>query len=199
MRLTKIQNVGIYILRRYGKEAGTIELNKLFYLSDVAYYRLFGESLSGVHYIRADYGPYSKEIADELCALEKQGIKRDEKPGRSPYPKIAWSIKPNAKMTPSLRQEEKEVIDHVLDFVRGLTPLEIEALSYKTEPMLAIVEQENKYKCQLLLTGLNFDEIQRDVVMMKFLESKKRPPSENDKEYHNFLQTELSELDAILQ
>lgn len=201
MKRTKIQKVGIYILSRYGKEAGTIELNKLFYLVDVSFYRLFGEKLSGVSYIRAEKGPYSREISRELCALEGNEIRRETKSSRgvSQFPKIAWSVNGETELELDLKREEKETIDQVVRKVIDLTPMQLEKLAYSTEPMQAILRQEKESQCPLLQESLDFDTIERDKFMQEFLINLKSPLTPQEKECVKHAQSEWAEIESMLR
>lgn len=199
--MNKIQNVGVYILSQYSKETGTIELVKLFYLIDVAYYRLFGKTLSGTQYIRAEKGPYSREITNELCKLDNKGIKRELKPSRgfSSFPKVAWSIADGFDITPVLRQDEKELIKQVLNKVKGLDPQELEKLSYKTEPMQDIIAKEKKANCPLINEPLDFAQIEIDEFMKGFQAHLKTPISEEEKKCLEFGAKEWEEVELLLQ
>jgi len=199
--MTKIQNVGLYILTKYGKESGTIELNKLFYLVDVASYRLFGETISGTEYVRAEKGPYSRAIAEELCLLKGKQIKRETKPstGFSSFPKVAWSVTQEMGKEPELAPIEKEIIDRVLDKVSGLAPRELERLSYKTEPMLYILEKESKMNCPLLQEPLDFTKIERDEFMEEFIRNSKTPMSEEERKQIEYYNREWKEIELTLQ
>jgi uncharacterized phage-associated protein len=199
--MTKIQSVGLHILSKYGKEAGTIELNKLFYLADVASYRLFGKTVSGTKYIRAEMGPYSRAISQELCLLEGKQIKRETKPskGFSSFPKVAWSVTQETKIEPELAPEENEIINQVLDKVRGLAPRDLEKLSYQTEPMTDILTKEVKNNCPLLQEPLDFTKIKRDEFMQEFLTDQKTPLSEEEKEHIKYYDREWQEVELMLQ
>lgn len=199
--MTKIQSVGLYILTEYGKEVGTIELNKLFYLVDVASYRLFGKTISGTRYIRAEMGPYSRAISQDLCLLEGTQIKREAKPskGFSPFLKVAWSVMQETKIEPDLMPEEKELINQVLDKVRGFTPRDLEKLSYKTEPMLYILDKESKDNCPLLQAPLDFTKIKRDKFFHEFISNLKTPVSEEEREQIEYYDREWEEVELTLQ
>jgi hypothetical protein len=199
--MTKIQSVGLYILTKYGKEAGTIELNKLFYLVDVASYRLFGKTISGTKYIRAEKGPYSRAISQELCLLEGKEIRRETKPSRgfSPFPKVAWSVTQEITMESDLPLEEQELINQVLDKVKGLTPQGLEKLSYKTEPMLHILDEEKKADCPLLQEPLDFKKIKRDEFMQEFISNSKTPISEEERKQMEYYDREWADVELMLQ
>lgn len=199
--MTKIQAVGVFILSQYGKEAGTIELNKLFYLADVAAYRLLGKTISGTKYVRAEHGPYSRSISQQLCLLEGTQIKREVKPskGFSSYPKIAWSAIGEEKATSDLLEEEKEIIRQVLDKVKGLAPRDLEKLSYKTEPMLDVLGREKKGNCELLQESLDFKKVQRDEFMQEFLANLDSPKSKEEQEQATYYDEEWKTVELMLQ
>jgi hypothetical protein len=199
--MTKIQNVGLYILTKYGKEAGTIELNKLFYLIDVASYRLFGETMSGTSYIRAEKGPYSNAISQELCLLQGKQIKRETKPskGFSTFPKVAWSVTQETRIEPNLTPTEQELINQVLDKITSLTPRDLEKLSYQTEPMLHILAEEKKANCPLLQEPLDFEHIKRDEFMQEFISNLKTPISEEERKQIEYYDREWEEAELMLQ
>jgi hypothetical protein len=199
--MNKIQNVGVYILSQYGKEAGTIELNKLFYLVDVASYRLFGETISGTKYVRAERGPYSRAISQELCLLKDKQIKMETKPskGFSAFPKVAWSLMQETKIEPELKLEEKEIINQVLEKIRGLAPRDLEKLSYKTEPMLQILAKESQLNCPLFQVPLDFTQIKRDEFMQEFLSNLKTPISEEERKQSEHYDKEWQEVELMLQ
>lgn len=199
--MTKIQSVGLYILTKYGKEAGTIELNKLFYLVDVASYRLFGATISGTKYIRVEKGPYSRAISRELCLLEGKQIKRETKPskGFSPFPKVAWSVTKEITIESDLAPVEQELINQVLDKIKELTPRDLEKLSYETEPMLHILDEEKKANCPLLQEPLDFKEIKRDEFMQEFISNLKTPISEEERKQIEYYDKEWEEVELMLQ
>ncbi len=199
--MTKIQSVGLYILSKYGKEAGTIELNKLFYLVDVAAYRLFGKTISGVQYIRAEKGPYSGDISRELCLLNGKEVKREVKPskGYSSFPKVAWSVIQEPKVEHDLESVETELINQVLDKVRGLAPRDLEKLSYKTEPMLSVLDEESKTKCALLQEPLDFTKIRRDEFMQEFISNLNKPISKEEQKQMEYYNREWKGIELALQ
>jgi len=199
--MTRIQSVGLYILTKYGKEAGTIELNKLFYLVDVASYRLFGKTISGTKYIRAEKGPYSRDISQELCLLEGKQLKRETKPskGFSSFPKVAWSAVQESAAESDLTPVEQELVMQVLDKVKGLTPQELEKLAYKTEPMLHILDEEKKASCPLLQEPLDFKDVERDKFMREFMLTLKKPISEEEQKQIEYYDKEWEEVELMLQ
>ncbi|MFC1917515.1 Panacea domain-containing protein [Chloroflexota bacterium] len=199
--MKKIQSTGLYILSKYGKEAGTIELNKLFYLVDVASYRLFGKSISNTKYIRAEKGPYSRAISEQLFLLDGKQIKRTKKPskGYSSFPKIAWTAIEETQTEPELDSVEKELINQVLQKIKGLAPKDLEKLSYQTEPMLDILEKESKSKCDTLQEPLDFSKIKRDEYMQEFLDNYQKPLSEEEKKQKEYYDREWKQVEVVLQ
>ena len=201
MKPTKVQSLGIYLLQSYGKQIGTIELNKLFYLIDSAFYRLFGRTVSDLSYIRYDKGPYTRQIADSLIELIDYEVTREYKPSRgySKFLKVAWCKGNNPRFEPEMEAEEKEVVNQVLRKVGGLNPWDLERLAYKTEPMQEIIERERKLGYLLLGEPVDFQKLQRNSFMQEYLENLRRPISSEDNEHKEFLQKEWAEFDSILE
>lgn len=201
MKPTKVQSVSIYLLQNYGKQVGTIELNKLLYLIDAAFYRLFGRTVSGLSYIRYDKGPYTRQITDELSELIDYEVLREYKPSRgySKFLKVAWCKGKNPRFEPEMEAEEKEVTNQVFRKVRGLSPRDLERLAYKTEPMQEIIERERILGYLLLGEPIDFHKLKRDSFMQEYLENLERPISSEDNEHKEFLQKEWSEFDSLLQ
>jgi hypothetical protein len=199
--MTKIQRVGLYILTKYGKEAGTIELNKLFYLVDVASYRLFGTTISGTQYVRAEKGPYSRAISRELRLLDDKQMKRTTKPskGFSAILKVAWSVPQETTIESDLAPVEQEVINKVLDKVEGLAPRDLEKLSYKTEPMLHILDEEKKCNCPFLQEPLDFKQVKRDEFMQELISNLETPISEEERKQIEYYDKEWEEVELMLQ
>ena len=200
MEATRVQRVGLHILRTYGKEAGTIELNKLFYLIDATFYRMFGTTLSGLAYVRNVKGPYSAQIAQQLGKLDGHEVIKQNKPskGNSEFRKVAWSIGPESRFEPNLRLEERETVEQVIGKIRTMSPRELENLSYQTEPMQEILKLEQTgIDCRdrtIRLSALEPDAFMRDCLAFRNV-----PLSEEDKEYHGVLEQEWAEFNSILQ
>jgi len=198
---TKLQNLAVYIIDKLDREIGTIEFVKLVYLIDIAYYRIFGRTLSNLKYFRYPKGPYTKEFANEISELEAHEVTRQIKPskGHSQFPKTAHKRGENPRFQPSLKPEEQEVVDQVLLVAKDLEPLELEKLAYRTEPMQAIVKREQEAK-QMLPPGepIDFSLVKRDPYIEELFKNRASKDSTITKEYEGFLQEERKEFEKLL-
>lgn len=197
---TKLQNLAVYILDKLDREIGTIEFVKLVYLVDVAYYRIFGRTLTNLKYFRYPKGPYTKEFADEIGELEAYEVTRQIKPSRgdSQFPKTAHKKGKNRRFQPSLGPEEQEVVDQVLLVAKDLKPMELEKLAYRTEPMQVIIKREREAGQMLLGEPVDFGFVKRDLYMEKILRNRASKESAITKEYEHFLREERQEFQKLL-
>jgi len=197
---TKLQNLAVYLINKLDREIGTIEFIKLLYLIDVAYYRIFGKTLTGVQYLRYPKGPYTKDFANEVGELEAFEVARQIKPSRgySQFPKIAHQRGGRPRFEPLLEPEEREVTDQVLAKVKNLEPVELEKLAYETEPMQAIIKREQRTKQILRGEPLDFTLVKRDPYMVNVLKNRASSHSAPTKEYEDFLDRERAELRKLL-
>ena len=197
---TKLQNLAVYIIDKLDREIGTIEFVKLVYLIDVAYYCIFGRTLTNLKYSRYPKGPYTKEFANEIGELEAHEVTRQIKPskGDSQFPKIAHKKGRNPRFLASLIPEEQEVVDQVLLMAKGLEPMELEKLAYETAPMRAIVKREQEARQMLLEEPIDFTLAKRDPYMEKLFKNRASKDSAITKEYEDFLQEERKEFQRLL-
>jgi hypothetical protein len=198
---TKLQNLAVYLINKLDREIGTIEFIKLIYLSDIAHYRIFGRTITGSRYFRYPKGPYTKDFANQVSELEAYEVTRQIKPSRgySQFPKIAHKKGGNPRFEPSLEPAEREIADQALLMMKDLEPVELEKLAYKTEPMQAIIEREQKSGQILLGEPLDFSLVKRDSYMKKVLENRASNHSATTKEYEAFLKQERKEFTKLLQ
>jgi len=200
-QLSKLHHLIVYVLDSIDRGVGSVELVKIIYLIDVAYYRLFGKTLSGLEYIRYKLGPYTGDIAQvasELEAMGILGITITPSSGFSSIPKKTHNLK-RGKLTPELSKEDKVVIENALKEISNLTPKQLENKAYKTEPMQEILKDEKKLGKDLYRKPLNFSRIQRDQFMKNWLENREKFKKEEILEYDEFLLKEKREFAALIR
>lgn len=199
-QLTKLQSIIAYILENCGRDVGTVELVKLVYLIDVAYYRLFGKTLTELEYIRYTLGPYTGDIGRIASELEVLGvliITITKSRGFSNIPKRNHKFSGNnAKLFVS--SLTKEVINKTLSNIRTKSPKQIEKLAYETEPMLEVLKDEKKLNKKLNGTPLDFSKINRDKFMQEWLMNCKKLTTEEDLDYDDFLLEEKREFAHLI-
>ncbi|MDA2936514.1 hypothetical protein MYX06_04830, partial [Patescibacteria group bacterium AH-259-L05] len=76
---------------------------------------------------------------------------------------------------------------------------ELEKLSYKTEPMQKIIEKEKKFKEKLIIVPLDFDLINRDIVMEAWIKNKEEREENPNLEYEQEYIVEQAEFRNIIK
>ena len=198
---TKVHHLVYYVMQRLKREVGAIELMKIIFLIDVAYFRLFGRSLTGLQYVRHEKGPYAREISDAAEDMDTHELSLQSRPcrGSSQYPKKARSLGEAPRFEAVLAPDEAQVVDETLHRIGGLRPKELEEQAYSTEPMRAMLEQEATCKQKLVGRPLDLLLLQRDSFMLQWLKNReareKVPP---DDEYERLLAAEKRDFELLL-
>ncbi|MFZ2494889.1 MAG: type II toxin-antitoxin system antitoxin SocA domain-containing protein [Candidatus Saccharimonadales bacterium] len=77
LRTDKLRQVLLYIAEKAGAKpnVGATVINKLLYFIDFDYYELYGESITGLKYIRNHYGPtaHLSTISSVVDSMERDG------------------------------------------------------------------------------------------------------------------------------
>jgi len=198
-KLDKIHHIIPHVLKNIGKDVGTIELVKIIYLIDVQYFKLFGEKMTNLGYIRHKKGPYTREITNAVADLEEiddcpLSIKHIFSKGNSPFIKKAHKFK-DSNFKIDLSNIERFIINSVLEKIKSLDVRQLEKESYKTKPMLDILGKEKKAKIFLYYSPLDFSLIERDSFMQEWESNKDK--TKEDEEYNKFLECEKEEMREV--
>ena len=194
--LSTIHRLIVHILKKLDRSVGTVELVKMVYLIDVECFKLFGESLTGLSYIRERLGPYTRGISNAVIDLEEKEpgaleIRIISSKGYSSIPKKSHRIREDIKFEPDLKPEEKEIADQVLDNIQFLTPKQLENKAYKTEPMKEILKKETRAKEKLRGASLDFSLIKRNKFMKEWIDNRNK--TKDDLGYSQYLEKEKRE------
>ncbi len=120
--------------------ASVTVLMKLSYLIDLISFKRRGEKITDYRYIRYFYGPFDRKINDDIQEL----IDANEVEPKSCFTGSGeeFIIYKNAKLTDSITenfaQEEQDIIDEVLESVKGYGAKALTEIAYKTKPMVAL-------------------------------------------------------------
>jgi len=136
-----------YISKRY-IPATVTSLMKLCYLVDLIAVSKTGKQISDFQYKRYKYGPFDQNIYAYLDTLTKEK-KLLEEVDHTPYAEEYIVYRFNEHLESgfdSLAEDEKAIIDSVLDNLRGLGAKALAELSYKTKPMRALGAKINNDK-----------------------------------------------------
>lgn len=145
LKAEKLREVLLYLLEKVGAKpnVGETVLYKLLYFIDFDYYEKYGESVTGLTYVRNHYGPTpqlveftsiidSMKLADELEVVETPYFSHKQK-------KYLPTIKP------SLDRLSAKELDHINDEILRLADKsanELSELSHLDVPWLASRDKE---------------------------------------------------------
>lgn len=187
----KTQELILYLLQRFDKDFGSIELSKLLYLIDVESIRIFGDTLTKEKYIRKEKGPMISHLlsyTDKMNGYEIEKIK-DESLGLTSFPKIHHKLGKNPRFRPSFSDVEIALIGRVLEKTSGLSPLQLERIAYSTEPMKKILKLEEIAGHKLIGCDVDLSTISKNEYFEKWREFNKSYQEPNTK-YDEHLESE---------
>jgi len=139
-----------YIIKNHPNVSVT-SLMKLSYLVDLVAIKKGKKKIFDFHYIRYNYGPFDKKIYDYLEEMEKGNILVEGANISSTGDEfVIYSInKKNNISFDKISDDEREIIDEVLESLEGYGTKALTELTYRTKPMKKIgATLKNK-------TGLN--------------------------------------------
>lgn len=139
------RDVVLSLLKRFPRALGKTELIKLVYLIDCEYYRLHGETMTGLTYWRDQYGPVNYAITDAAIELASRGLVSIV-PSATPAGHVRYEHSLTSlgeDVVPELRPHQEWVINVVVSLTKALRSDEIIQLAYQTPPMRHIIELEN--------------------------------------------------------
>ena len=145
LKAEKLREVLLYLLEKVGAKpnVGETVLYKLLYFIDFDYYEKYGESITGLTYVRNHYGPTpqleeftsiidSMRLANELDVIETPYFSHKQK-------KYLPTVKP------TLDKLSAKELDHINDEIRRLADKsanELSELSHLDMPWLASKDKE---------------------------------------------------------
>lgn len=143
LQVNKFKNVLLYILERCaGKpNVGETVLYKLLYFSDLNYYELYEEHLTGAKYRKLPYGPVPQKMNTIINQMIDKGQLQRVKTEYRGYPQTRYLPLEKADLT-ELKASEKEIIDRVIEQLSDWSAAAISSFSHKDMPWLASKEGE---------------------------------------------------------
>lgn len=139
MSRSKALQVLSYIVKNHPNVSIT-SLMKLSYIVDLVAIKKGKNKISDFQYIRYNYGPFDKKIYNYLEALEKANILVEGANISSTGDEfVTFSInKKNTISFDKISDDEREIIDEVLEGLQGYGTKAITELTYLTKPMKKI-------------------------------------------------------------
>jgi len=139
MSRSKTLQVLSYIIKNHPNVSVT-SLMKLSYLVDLVAIEKGKNKISDFQYIRYNYGPFDKKIYRYLESLVKDGIIKEGANISSTGDEfVTYNINnKNNTSFDKIPDDEKEIIDEVLESLEGYGTKALTELTYRTKPMKKI-------------------------------------------------------------
>lgn len=137
MNTKNLQLLG-YLAKKHPGASVTV-LIKLCYLADLISLKRFGEKISSFTYVRYFYGPFDKEIYEDLEHLIIEGtlIPKSEYTQGGAETIVYKFNEDKALVTSALSNDELAIVDELLDTVSGYGAKALTDVAYNTAPMRA--------------------------------------------------------------
>lgn len=135
------------------EQIGRTKLHKILYFSDMLLFASTGKPLTGVDYIKQQYGPTARHLTWGLDALHKRGdieISTEDYFGLAKL-HVVTCTSPNSNL---LSEEERALLDDVIAFVRGRSAKEISELSHQAPWEAVEIGQRIPYFSSFLLVPI---------------------------------------------
>lgn len=134
----KFEQMYFYILRKFPGGVPKTKLAKLLYLADFSYFYDNLESMSGVSYIRRDYGPVADIFFEMTDKLFDEGKIRIRMLDRAMLIKLV-SVVVDDNL---LNEEEKRRMDDIVDCWKDKNTQEIVNFTHEQKPWKACMDGE---------------------------------------------------------
>ena len=139
MGRSKTPQLLTYIIKKHPNVSVT-SLMKLSYLIDLIAIKKGQAKIFDFEYMRYNYGPFDKKIYDYLKSLVKENIIIEGADVSSTGDQfVTYSVNRKASVSfDKITDEEKEIIDEVLESLEGYGTKALTELAYRTRPMKKI-------------------------------------------------------------
>jgi len=134
--LNKTQQLLAYLVKNHQKASITV-LMKLSYLIDLVSIKKTGNAITHYNYIRYYYGPFDNAINTDLQKLMEEKVieaKSDFVPSGEEY--IVYNFNDGYDLSLELSENELEIIEEVMENIKGYGARALTEITYKTKPML---------------------------------------------------------------
>ena len=141
----KLKDVVLYVCDNCDpSELGNVKLHKILYFSDMLMFMHSGKPLTGVDYIKQQFGPTARHLTSVVNELSSLGALKVETRDYFGFEKKSYIAlaKPAAG---ALGNDEIEIISDVIDFVCARSAREISELSHDFAWLLAEMGERIPY------------------------------------------------------
>jgi uncharacterized phage-associated protein len=126
----KLLDAILYVCRRQDPSAlGRVKLHKILYFADMLHFLDTGRPLTGVEYIKQQFGPTARHLTWALNELQRQGRLTVSEREFFGTPKTDFFALTDVD-TNALSDDERSLLSEVADFVCAKTAKEISELSH---------------------------------------------------------------------
>ena len=127
---TKLRDVVLYVCDNCNpSELGNVKLHKILYFSDMLMFMHSGKPLTGVDYIKQQFGPTARHLTSVVNELASSGALKVETRSYFGFEKKAY-IALSKPAAGALGNDEIEIISDVIDFVCARSAREISELCH---------------------------------------------------------------------
>jgi hypothetical protein len=128
----KFRELMLYVAERSQEDPsfGATKLNKVLYFSDFLAYEQLGRPITGAVYQRLEWGPAPHQLLPEQQTLIRNGDAELER--RPRFNLSQRRLVPRRKSRVEVfSDEEREIVDQVIDALRNYTAVDVSSLSHK--------------------------------------------------------------------
>lgn len=119
-------------------EASVTVLIKLCYLADLVSIKRFGKKISNYDYMRYYFGPFDKQIYNDLESLVKKNILKATSDYSQKGEVIIYHLIENENEITDLNEQDKIILDELLKSMKGYGAKALTDIAYNTKPMKAL-------------------------------------------------------------
>jgi uncharacterized phage-associated protein len=132
---TKLKELVLFIAQRCESHQlfGKVKLNKILFFSDVNAYVRHGQPITGVDYVKREFGPVPDQMAQRLEEMVQDKwatvVERDMPDMTSQKRVVPLQRKPDLS---SFSADDISIVSEMIDWMRPMTANEISDLSHKS-------------------------------------------------------------------
>lgn len=137
----KFRELIVYVAEKMGDDPnfGDTTLNKVLYFTDFFGYKRLGKPVTGARYQKGQFGPTARALLPARRALEEGGDLHTERHRAGDTSRRVTRAERSAQ-TDLFTEEELELVDDVIERLRGRTALNVSALSHRESPGWNLVD-----------------------------------------------------------
>lgn len=130
----KLTELTLHIAQRCATHQlfGKIKLNKILFFADVATYIRTGRSLTGVDYVKREFGPVPERMSErieQLVADRVAAVEEREMPDGTTQKRVVALRKPDLSI---FSAEEIGIVSEVIDWFRPISANDVSELSHRS-------------------------------------------------------------------